>query len=53
VKMVATNDVHYIKHEDHFAHDVLLCLQTGKEYHDPGRMRFNNDRFFLNKIIPG
>ncbi|HLP35188.1 MAG TPA: DNA polymerase III subunit alpha [Amoebophilaceae bacterium] len=47
VKMVATNDVHYIKHEDHFAHDVLLCLQTGKEYHDPGRMRFNNDRFFL------
>ncbi|UWW96620.1 MAG: DNA polymerase III subunit alpha [Candidatus Cardinium sp.] len=47
VKVIATNDVHYITQEDSIAQDVLLCLQTGKDYHDPNRMRFSNDQFFL------
>ncbi|MEO0559419.1 MAG: DNA polymerase III subunit alpha [Bacteroidota bacterium] len=47
VKVIATNDVHYVAREDAEAQDVLLCLQTGKELHDPNRMRFENDQFFL------
>lgn len=47
VKVIATNDVHYITQQDSFAQDVLLCLQTGKDYNDPNRMRFSNDQFFL------
>lgn len=47
VKVIATNDVHYIDQRDSTAQDVLLCLQTGKDYDDPNRMRFQNDHFFL------
>ena len=47
VKVVATNDVHYVEREDAAAQDVLLCLQTGKDLNDPNRMRFENDQFFL------
>lgn len=38
--LVITNDTHYVKAEDHEAHDVLLCIQTGKTVHDENRMRF-------------
>lgn len=38
--LVLTNDVHYVTPEDHKAHDVLLCVQTGKAVTDPNRMRF-------------
>lgn len=38
--LVLTNDVHYVTPEDHKAHDVLLCVQTGKVVTDPNRMRF-------------
>ena len=47
VKLIATNDVHYVDREDAAAQDVLLCLQTGKDLYDPKRMRFENDQFFL------
>jgi DNA polymerase-3 subunit alpha len=47
VKVIATNDVHYVNQQDSTAQDILLCLQTGKEYSDPNRMRFENDQFFL------
>lgn len=47
VKVVATNDVHYIEKEDAEAHDVLLCIQTGKNYDDPKRMRFDGDCFYM------
>jgi len=47
VKVIATNDVHYIEQQDSLAQDILLCLQTAKDYNDPGRMRFENDQFFL------
>ena len=47
VKMIATNDVHYIDSKDSVAQDILLCLQTGKDYDDPDRMRFDGDQFYL------
>jgi len=47
VKVLATNDVHYVDQQDHEAQDILLCLQTGDDYNDPDRMRFSNDQFYL------
>lgn len=47
VKIIATNDVHYVERSDSTAQDILLCLQTGKDYDDPNRIRFENDQFFL------
>src|SRR5690606_40884016 len=44
VPVVATNDVHYLHREDAAAHEVLLCIQTGKTLDDPSRMRFEGDR---------
>ncbi|MEA3362660.1 MAG: DNA polymerase III subunit alpha [Thermodesulfobacteriota bacterium] len=45
--LVATNDCHYLSREDSFAHEVLLCIQTGKTMDDPNRMRFPNDEFYV------
>jgi DNA polymerase-3 subunit alpha len=45
--VVATNDCHYINKQDARAHDILLCLQTGRELDDPTRMRFENDQFYF------
>jgi len=47
LKLVATNDVHYVHASDTRAHDVLLCIQTGKNLNDPGRMRFDTDQVYL------
>ena len=47
VKVVATNDVHYIERSDAEMHDVLLCIQTGKTLDDPSRMKFDTDQFYL------
>lgn len=47
VPAVATNDVHYIDEEDSKAQDILICLQTGKEYDDPSRMKFVSNQYFL------
>ena len=47
IELVATNDSHYTKPGDHIAHDILLCLQTGKTFEDPGRMRFPGDQFYI------
>ncbi len=47
VKIIATNDVHYVDLQDAQAQDILLCIQTGKDFDDPKRMRFDNDQFFL------
>ncbi len=48
VKVIATNDVHYVNAEDSEAHDILLALQTGSDYNDPGRFRFTGDDGKLN-----
>lgn len=45
--LVATNDVHYVRPEDAAAHDILLCIQTGKSVHDPSRLRFPTEEFYL------
>lgn len=47
IPIVATNDVHYIKREDAFVQDVLLCIQTGKNLADTSRMSFSSQEFFL------
>ncbi|MBN1479208.1 DNA polymerase III subunit alpha [candidate division KSB1 bacterium] len=47
IKIVATNDIHYLEEEHWEAHDVLLCLQTGKDYDDPNRMRYNSHALFF------
>ena len=38
--MVATNDIHYTYKEDEKAHDILLCIQTGKKVQDEDRLRY-------------
>ncbi len=45
--LVATNDCHYLTRDDAFAHEVLLCIQTGKTMDDPNRMRFPNEEFYV------
>lgn len=47
VKVIATNDVHYVEQQHSLSQDILICLQTGKDYDDPNRMRFECDQFFL------
>ena len=45
--MVCTNDAHYLQKEDAEAHDVLLCIQTGKVLDDENRMRYEPRNFYL------
>ncbi|MDZ7698638.1 MAG: DNA polymerase III subunit alpha [Deltaproteobacteria bacterium] len=45
--LVATNDCHYLNRKDAMAHDVLLCIQTGKSVDDEKRLRFSSDEFFF------
>lgn len=47
VPLVATNDSHYLDRTDAPAHDVLLCIGTGKTVADAGRMKFYSDAFYL------
>jgi DNA polymerase-3 subunit alpha len=45
--LVATNDVHYLRPGDARAHDVLLCIQTGKTVNTSGRMQFHTDQLYF------
>ncbi len=47
IKLVATNDVHYVSREDSKAQDILLCIQTGKNVEDEARLKFQGDEFYL------
>ncbi len=47
VPAIATNDSHYVDQKDYEAHDILLCLQTGKDFADPDRFKFPNDKFYF------
>ncbi|MBI5740260.1 MAG: DNA polymerase III subunit alpha [Nitrospirae bacterium] len=47
IPLVATNDCHYLNREDAKAHEVLLCIQTGKTMNDADRMRFSKDTFYF------
>ena len=46
-RLIATNDVHYIRQDDSRLQDVLLCIQTGKLLSDPVRMRMSDNSFYL------
>ncbi|MBI5073654.1 MAG: DNA polymerase III subunit alpha [Nitrospirae bacterium] len=47
IGLVATNDCHYLKKDDAKAHEVLLCIQTGKTLKDTTRMKFSTNEFYL------
>ncbi len=47
IPLVVTNDSHYLTHDDVRAHEILLCIQTGKTMSDPNRMRFSTPEFYL------
>ncbi|WP_317367644.1 DNA polymerase III subunit alpha [uncultured Tyzzerella sp.] len=47
IPLVCTNDIHYIKEEDAEAHDILLCIQTGKTVEDENRMRYEGGQYYL------
>src|SRR5579871_3495959 len=47
IPLVATNDCHYLHHEDAHAQEVLLCIQTGKTMGDANRMKFQTDQFYF------
>lgn len=56
VKIIATNDVHFTNAEDADAHDLLICLNTGKDVDDPSRMRYTKQEWFktqqeMNKLF--
>ncbi|UCF63383.1 MAG: DNA polymerase III subunit alpha [bacterium] len=50
VPVIATNDVHYLEKGHHTSHDVLLCIQSGKNVHDQNRMRYNTEDLYLKNI---
>jgi DNA polymerase III subunit alpha len=45
--LVATGDVHYLRHEDALAHEALLCIQSGDSLKNPNHWRFDTDQFFF------
>jgi DNA polymerase-3 subunit alpha len=47
IPLVATNDCHYLEHEDSTAHEVLLCVQTNKRLADEDRWNFGTDQLFV------
>ncbi|HJB08693.1 MAG TPA: DNA polymerase III subunit alpha, partial [Candidatus Enterocloster faecavium] len=46
IQLVATNDIHYTFAEDAQAHDILLCIQTGKKVSDENRMRYEGGQYY-------
>ena len=47
IELVATNDVHYTYADDAEAHDILLCIQTGKKLSDENRMRYEGGQYYV------
>lgn len=47
IDLIASNDSHYLSRDDDIAHDVLLCIQTGKTVNDENRMKFPSNEFYL------
>lgn len=58
IDLVATNDIHYTYAEDMKAHDILLCIQTGKKVTDENRMRYEGGQYYckseeeMRKLFP-
>ena len=51
IPLVATNDCHYLHHDDAHAQEVLLCIQTGKTMSDERRMKFATDQFYFKSAL--
>ena len=51
IPVVASNDVHYLNASDHKAHEILLCVQTGKTLRDADRWRFSSQQFYLKSPL--
>src|SRR5215469_9491561 len=47
IPLVVTNDSHYLRKEDARAHEILMCISTGKTINDPNRMRWDRPDFYL------
>ena len=47
IPLVATNDSHYLRKEDYYNHEVLLCVQTGKRMTDEDRMSFSTNDYYI------
>ncbi|HSJ59203.1 MAG TPA: DNA polymerase III subunit alpha, partial [Anaerolineae bacterium] len=47
IPLAATNDVHYVRRAQAHAHEVLLCIQTGKTINDPAHLKMNNNSYYL------
>ena len=47
IPLVATNDCHYLDKEDARAHEILLCVQTGKTVKDPSHFKFETDQLYF------
>ena len=45
IDLISTNDAHFTEDKDVEAHDMLLCVQTGKPFNEPGRMRYSGTEF--------
>src|SRR6202047_2102463 len=51
IPLIATNDCHYLHHDDAHAQEVLLCIQTGKTMSDAHRMKFQTDQFYFKSAV--
>ena len=51
LKIVGSNDVHYVQATDHGPHDAMLCIQTGAKIEDEKRMRFDSQQFYLKSRL--
>ena len=51
IKLIATNDVHFVNEEDAEAHDILVCLNTGKDFDDPNRMKYSGNEFLKSPEV--
>ncbi|MCX7746280.1 MAG: DNA polymerase III subunit alpha [Clostridia bacterium] len=47
IPLIATNDAHYLRRSDARAHEILLCIQTGKNINDEDRMTFSGEEFYV------
>jgi DNA polymerase III subunit alpha len=50
IPLVATNDAHYLNHDDGRMHEIMLCIQTGKTMSDANRMRFTTEQFYMKSL---
>ena len=49
IKLICSNDSHFLNEDDAEAHDLLLCLSTGRDLNDPNRMRYSKQEWFKTK----